>query len=103
MMCTELQYEDADEDIVVFRDQGIYMEEYKKAMYGDLMKSQSKEEDKEKCNVAQRANDSVILERKKRQFNKSTPNGKPHGVSQSDTLINENHTVKSINKSTKVV
>ena len=30
------------------------------------MKTQSKEEDKVKCNVAQNANDSVMLERKRR-------------------------------------
>ena len=34
---------------------------------------------------------------------KNTPDGEPHGVSQSDTSINENHTVESINKSTMVV
>ena len=79
------------------------MEEYEKATYGNLMKTQSEEEDEVKCNVAQRANDSVILERKKGGFDKSTSNGNPHGVSQSDTLINENCTVKSINKSTMVV
>ena len=103
MMCTELQYEDADEDVVVYGDQGINTEEYEKATYGDLMKTQSKEEDEVKCNVAQRANDSMILERGKRRFNNSTPDGKPHGVSQSDTSINENHTVESINKSTMLV
>ena len=54
MMCTELQYEDLDEDIIVYGDQGINMEEYEKATYGDLTKTQSKEEDKVKCNVAQR-------------------------------------------------
>ena len=66
MMCTELQYEDVDEDVVVYRDQGINAEEYKKATYGDLMKNQSKEEDGVKYNVAQSANDSVELERKRR-------------------------------------
>ena len=48
MMCTELQYEDADEDLVVYGDQGINPEEYKKAMYGNLMKTQSEEEDEVK-------------------------------------------------------
>ena len=43
MMCTELQYEDADEDIVVYGDQGINTEEYEKATYSDLMKTQSEE------------------------------------------------------------
>ena len=46
MMNTELQYEDADEDIVMYGDQGINTEEYEKATYGDLMKTQSEEEDK---------------------------------------------------------
>ena len=50
----------------MYRDQGINAEEYKKAMYGDLMKTQSEEEDEDKCTVAQRANDSVMLERKRR-------------------------------------
>ena len=63
MMCTELQYEDVDEDLIVYGDRGINMEEYKKTMYGNLTKTQSEEEDKVKCNVAQRANDSVMLER----------------------------------------
>ena len=66
MICTELQYEDASEDEVVYRDQGINTEEYEKATYGDLMKSRSDEENEVRCTVAQRANDSVILERNKR-------------------------------------
>ena len=66
MVCTELQYEDADEDQIVYGDRGINAEEYEKATYGDLTKTQSEEEDEVKCTVAQRANDSVILERKRR-------------------------------------
>ena len=38
----------------------------------------------------------------RRRFNENIPNEKPHGDSQSDTSISENHTVKSINKSTMV-
>ena len=103
MMCTELQYEDADEDVVVYGDQGINTEEYEKATYDDLTKPQCEEEDKAKHNVAKSANDSVQLERKRRQLNKSTPDENAHSVSQNDTAINENHTVKSINKTTMVV
>ena len=73
MMCTELQYEDADEDIVVYRDQGINTEEYKKATYRDLMKTQSEEEEEVKYSVAQSANDSVLLERKRRGLTKLFP------------------------------
>ena len=53
MVCTELQYEDASKDQVVYGVQGIRAEEYKKAMYGDFTKTQSKEEDEVKCTVAQ--------------------------------------------------
>ena len=60
MVCTELQYEDADEDQIVYGDQGINAEEYEKAMYGDFMKTQSEEEEEVKCTVAQKANNSVI-------------------------------------------
>ena len=42
MVCKELQYEDADEDQVVYRDQGINAEEYEKAMYGNFMKPKAK-------------------------------------------------------------
>ena len=66
MMCTDLQYEDADEDKVVYGDQEINTEEYEKAMYGNLMKTQSEEEEEVKYNVAQSTNDSVVLERKRR-------------------------------------
>ena len=45
VMCTEVQYEDEDKDIVVYGDQGVSTEEYEKAMYGKLMKTQSEEEE----------------------------------------------------------
>ena len=102
MVCIELQYEDVDEDQTVYGDQGINAEEYEKATYGDFMKTQSKEEDEVKCTVAPRANDSAIVERKRRQFNENNPDEKPNGDSQSVISISENRTVKSINKSTLV-
>ena len=71
MMCTELQYE--DEDVVVYGDQGINTEEYEKATYGNLTKTQSEEEEEVKCNVALWASNSVLLERKRRQLKKTIP------------------------------
>ena len=53
MVCTELQYEDASEDEVVYGDQGISVEEYENATYDNLMKTQSEEEDEVKFIVAQ--------------------------------------------------
>ena len=102
MVCTELQYEDVDEDQVVYGDQGISAEEYEKAMYDDFMKTQSEEEEEVKCTVSQRANNSVILERKRRRFNENNLDKRPNSDSQSDILISEKHTIKSINKSTLV-
>ena len=96
MMCTELQYKDASEDEVVYGDQGISTEEYEKATYDDLMKTQCEEEEEIKCNVAQRANDSVIMERKKRCLSKEVPNNKSDDCNQSDASINKLSTVNSI-------
>ena len=102
MVCTELQHEDASEDQVVYGDQGISAQEYEKATYGDFTKTQSEEEDEVKCTVAQEANNSVILERKRRRLNENNPDKKSDRDSQSDTPISGKSTVKSINKSTLV-
>ena len=48
MVSTELQYEETIKDEVVYGDQGISTEEYEKATYGDLTKTQSEEEDEVK-------------------------------------------------------
>ena len=73
MVCTKLQYEDARESEILYGDQGITAEEYENATYGDLMKTQSENEEDVKCTVAQRANDSGVLERKRRRFNEKNP------------------------------
>ena len=98
MVCTEPQYEDASEDEVVYRDQGINTEEYEKTIYGNLMQTQSDEENDVKCTVAQRANDSVILERKKRRFNHNDPEENSDNYNQCDTMISDAGTEKSINE-----
>ena len=53
MVCSELQYEDASEDEVVYGDQGISAEECEKVTYDDLTKTQNEEEEEIKCTVAQ--------------------------------------------------
>ena len=103
MVCTELQYEDASEDEVVYSDQEISTEEYEKATYGDLTKTQSEEEDEVKCIVAQQANDSVILERKRRRLNENDPDKKSDHYNQSDVPVNKRSTINSINESTSEV
>ena len=99
MVCTELQYEDASENEVVYGDQGISAEEYEKTTYNDFMKTESEEEDEVKCTVAQRANNSVILERKRRCLKENDPDKKSENCNQSEAPINEISTVNSINES----
>ena len=101
MMCTEVQHEDGDEGIVVYGDQGISTEEYEKATYGELMKTQSEEE--VKYNVALCTNDSVSLEKKRRQLNETMPDKNVHNVSQSDVFLNENPTGNTFNNEVTVV
>ena len=103
MVCTELRYEYASENEVVYSDQGISIEEYMKATYDVLMKTQSKEKDEVKCTVAQRANDSIILERKKIRLSKEDLDKKSYDCNQSDTSINKMSTVNSFNESTSEV
>ena len=91
IMCMEVQYEDGDEDLIVYGDQGVSTEEHDKAMYVKLMKTQS-EEEKYKYNMALYVNDSVSLEKKRRQLNETMPNENVHDVSQSDISLNENPT-----------
>ena len=56
-------------------------------------------QNKGQSNVAQRANDSVMLERKKRRLSKEDPNKKSDDCNQSDAPINKLSTVNSINES----
>ena len=72
---------------------------YEKATYDDLMKTQREEEEEVKCNVAQRANNSIVLERKKRHLSKEDPDKKSDDCNQSDASINKLSTVNSINES----
>ena len=84
MMCTDIHSEDGDEDIIVYGDQGVSTEEHDETMYSELMKTQSEEEDTVNSIVAQCTNDSVSLEKTRRQFNENTPNKNIYDVSQSD-------------------
>ena len=87
----------------MYSDQGISVEEHKKATYADLTKTQSEEEDEVKCTVAQQANDSVILERKRRRLNENNPDKKSDDYNQSDTPKSKRSTINSINELTSEV
>ena len=59
--------------MIVYGDQGISSEKYDKDMYGDLMNTDSDDEQVIKYNVALLANDSVSLEKKRRRLNRDIP------------------------------
>ena len=45
MMCMDVHYEDGDEDMIMYGDQGVSTEEHNKAMYSKLTRNESEEED----------------------------------------------------------
>ena len=65
MICTDVYSDKEYEDIVVYRDQGITSEKYNEDTYGDLMNTDSDEDQVIKYNVALLANDSVTLKKTK--------------------------------------
>ena len=97
MVCMDIHYEDWDNDIIVYGDQGVSTEEHNEAMYGELIKTESEEEQEINYNMALCANDSMSLEKKRRRLNKNIPNKNVYNVSQSDVSIHENTTVNSFN------
>ena len=44
MICTDIYSDDEDEEIVVYRDQGINLRKYEEDIYGELMDTDSDEE-----------------------------------------------------------
>ena len=49
VVCMDIHYEDWDEDIIVYSDQGVSTEEHTKAMYRELTKLKAKK--KKKFNI----------------------------------------------------
>ena len=64
MICTDVYSTDESKDMIVYGNQGISSEKYDEDTYGDLMNTDSDDEQVIKYNVALLANDSVSLEKK---------------------------------------
>ena len=103
VICTDIYSDNEDEEIVVYRDQGISSTKYKEDMYGELMNTDSDEEKNVNYNVALCAQDSVSLEKKRRQLNRDIPSENVHNISQRHNKINETDCEKVINKETNTV
>ena len=64
MICTDIYSDEEYEDMVVYGNQVITTEKYDEDTYGDLINTDSDEDQVVKYNVALLANDSVSLEKK---------------------------------------
>ena len=95
--------EDEDEEMVVYRDQGISLTKYEEDTYGELMNTGSDEEKNVNYNVTLCTQDSVSLEKKRRQLNRDIPSENVHNISQSNSTISETDCKKAINKETNTV
>ena len=73
MICTDVYSTDKSENMIVYGDQGISSEKHDEEMYGDLLNTDSDDEQVIKYNVALLATDSVSLEKKRRRLNRDIP------------------------------
>ena len=73
MICTDVYSTDESKDMIVYGDQGISSEKHDEETYGDLMNTDSDDEQVVKYNVALLANDSMSLEKKRRRLNRDIP------------------------------
>ena len=72
----------------MYRDQGISTKPCDEEMYGDLLKTDSDEEPVVKYNVALCAQDSVLLEKKRRRLNRDIPSEDESKLGLSHNVIN---------------
>ena len=82
MICTDVYSTDGSKDMIVYGDQGISSQKYDEDTYGDLMNTDSDDEQVIKYNVALLANDSVSLEKKRRRLNRDIPSEATNHLSQ---------------------
>ena len=103
VLCMDIYYEDGDNDIIMYRTQGVSTEEHGKATYGKLTKIESEEEEEVNYNMALCANNSVSLEKKEGDLMRICLTNNVYNVSQSNVSINENTTVNSFDSKVTTV
>ena len=86
MICTDVYSTDESEGMIVYGDQGISSENYDEETYGDLLNTDSDDEQVIKYDVALLATDSVSLEKKRRRLNRDIPSEAPDQLIRKDTL-----------------
>ena len=98
MICTDIYSDEEYEEMVVYRDQGVTSRKFDEDTYGELMNTDSDEEKIVKYNVALCAQDSVSLEKKRRQLNRDIPSEDEINLSQSHSEISKIDHEEAINK-----
>ena len=81
MICTDVYSTDESEGMIVYGDHGISSEKYDKETYGDLLNTDSDDEQVIKYNVALLATDSISLEKKRRRLNRDIPSEATNNLS----------------------
>ena len=98
MICTDAYSDEEYEEMVVYRDQGITSRKFDEDTYGELMNTDSDEEQIVKYNVALCAQDSVSQEKKRRRLNRDIPSEEKNQLSLSHNEINRTDNEEAINK-----
>ena len=84
--------------MVVYSDQGVTSRKFDEDTYGELMNTDSNEEQIVKYNVALCAQDSVSLEKKQRWLNRDIPSEDKNNLSQSHNEIRKIDNEEAFNK-----
>ena len=97
MICTDVYSDEEYEEMVVYGDQGVTSRKFDEDTYGELMNTDSNEEQIVKYNVALCAQDSVSLEKKRRQLNRDIPSEDKNHLSLSHNEISKVDNEEEIN------
>ena len=98
MTCTDVYSDEEYKEMVVYGDQGITSRKFDEDMYGELMNTDSDKEQIVKYNVVLCAQDSVSLEKNRRQLNRDIPSEDENHLSQSHNEISKIDDEEAINK-----
>ena len=97
MICTDVYSDEEYEEMVVYGDQGITSRKFDEDTYGELMNTDSDEEQIVKYHVALCTQDSVSLEKKQRWLNRDIPSEDENHLSLSHNEISKVDNEEAIN------
>ena len=98
MICTDVYSDEEYEEMVVYGDQGVTSRKFDEDTYGELMNTDSDEEQVVKYNVALCIQHSVSLKKKRRRLNRDIPSEDKNHLSLSHNEISKVDNEKAINE-----